>query len=253
MTHDRMTPDGQDLLRTRGLHVRYGNVEAVRAAQLRVRAGEIACVIGPTGAGKSSLLNAIMGALLPTGQAEGEVHYRGEDIAHLPVEQRLARGLALVPETRELFTSMTVEDNLMLGGYCRRLNAGAQRDALESVYHLFPRLRERRHQLAGSMSGGERQMVAIGRALMSQPQLLMLDEPSLGLAPLIVRDVFSVIARLRDTGVAILLVEQNSREALHVADHGYVLELGEIALQGPAADLRSDPRVIEAYLGAHRE
>ena len=240
------------VLETRGLCVRYGNIEAVRSAALRVRAGEIACVIGPNGAGKSSLLNAIMGALPLAGRVIGEVLYRGEDISRRPIEQRLERGLALVPETRELFTSMTVEDNLVLGAYRRRKDGVSHRDSLESIYQLFPRLRERRLQLAGSMSGGERQMVAIGRALMSDPQVLMLDEPSLGLAPLIVRDVLNVVARLRDAGVAILLIEQNSRAALQVADYGYVLELGDITLEGPAAELRSDPRVIDAYLGARR-
>ena len=240
------------VLETRGLCVRYGNIEAVRSAALRVRAGEIACVIGPNGAGKSSLLNAIMGALPLAGRVIGEVLYRGEDISRRPIEQRLERGLALVPETRELFTSMTVEDNLVLGAYRRRKDGVSHRDSLESIYQLFPRLRERRLQLAGTMSGGERQMVAIGRALMSDPQVLMLDEPSLGLAPLIERDVHNVVARLRDAGVAILLIEQNSRAALQVADYGYVLELGDITLEGPAAELRSDPRVIDAYLGARR-
>ena len=240
------------VLETRGLCVRYGNIEAVRSAALRVRAGEIACVIGPNGAGKSSLLNAIMGALPLAGRVIGEVLYRGEDISRRPIEQRLERGLALVPETRELFTSMTVEDNLVLGAYRRRKDGVSHRDSLESIYQLFPRLRERRLQLAGTMSGGERQMVAIGRALMSDPQVLMLDEPSLGLAPLIVRDVLNVVARLRDAGVAIMLIEQNSRAALQVADYGYVLELGDITLEGPAAELRSDPRVIDAYLGARR-
>ena len=240
------------VLETRGLCVRYGNIEAVRSAALRVRAGEIACVIGPNGAGKSSLLNAIMGALPLAGRVIGEVLYRGEDISRRPIEQRLERGLALVPETRELFTSMTVEDNLVLGAYRRRKDGVSHRDSLESIYQLFPRLRERRLQLAGTMSGGEQQMVAIGRALMSDPQVLMLDEPSLGLAPLIVRDVLNVVARLRDAGVAILLIEQNSRAALQVADYGYVLELGDITLEGPAAELRSDPRVIDAYLGARR-
>lgn len=240
------------ILETCGLSVRYGNIEAVRNAALCVRAGEIACVIGPNGAGKSSLLNAIMGALPHAGRALGQVFQSGEDISYRPIEKRLERGLALVPETRELFTSMTVEDNLVLGAYRRHKADTSHRDGLENIYRLFPRLRERRLQLAGTMSGGERQMVAIGRALMSDPQVLMLDEPSLGLAPLIVRDVLNVISRLRDTGVAILLIEQNSRAALQVADYGYVLELGDITLEGTAAELRSDPRVIDAYLGARR-
>lgn len=248
MSVDNLNP----VLETRSLCVRYGNIEAVRSIALRVSPGEIACVIGPNGAGKSSLLNAIMGALPLAGRASGEVLYRGEDISRLPIEQRLERGLALVPETRELFSSMTVEDNLVLGAYRRHKDGYSYRDSLENIYQLFPRLRERRQQLAGTMSGGERQMVAIGRALMSDPQVLMLDEPSLGLAPLIVRDVLEVISRLRDTGVATLLIEQNSRAALEVADRGYVIELGDITLEGTATELRQDPRVIEAYLGTRR-
>jgi branched-chain amino acid transport system ATP-binding protein len=162
-------------------------------------------------------------------------------------------GLALVPEKRELFTTMPVEDNLVLGGYrAMRLRVPHWRGELERVYGLFPRLKERRAQLAGTLSGGERQMLAVGRALMSGPKLLMLDEPSLGLAPLVVRDIFSIISRLRQEGVSILLVEQNARAALQVADHGYVLETGEIALEGPAAELADDPRVIETYLGAKK-
>jgi len=162
-------------------------------------------------------------------------------------------GLALVPEKRELFTTMPVEDNLVLGGYrAMRLRVPNWRNELERVYGLFPRLKERRMQLAGTLSGGERQMLAVGRALMSGPKLLMLDEPSLGLAPLVVRDIFAIISRLRQDGVSILLVEQNARAALQVADHGYVLETGEIALEGPAADLADDPRVIETYLGAKK-
>ena len=238
------------VLETRYLSVRYGKVEALRNASLRLHAGEIVTVIGPNGAGKSSLLNAIMGALPRTGQDDGEVLYENYDIAHHAIEHRLGKGLALVPEKRELFTSMTVEDNLILGAYRRRKAGWSYRDGLEGIYSIFPRLKERRKQLAGTMSGGERQMVAIGRALMSDPKVLMLDEPSLGLAPRVMAEVFQVISQLRETGVATLLIEQNSRAALQVSDYGYVLEIGDITLEGAARELASNPRVIEAYLGA---
>ena len=238
------------VLETRNLSVRYGKVEALRATNLRLCAGQIVTVIGPNGAGKSSLLNAIMGALPTNGQAEGEVLYQGQDVSHHAIELRLGKGLALVPEKRELFTSMSVEDNLVLGAYRRRKAGWSYRDGLESIYTIFPRLKERRHQLAGTMSGGERQMVAIGRALMSDPKVLMLDEPSLGLAPRVMAEVFHVISHLRESGVATLLIEQNSRAALQVSDYGYVLEVGDVTLEGPAADLAKNPKVIEAYLGA---
>jgi branched-chain amino acid transport system ATP-binding protein len=203
-------------------------------------------VIGPNGAGKTTLLNAVMGVL----PARGVVRFRGEAIGRLDVEARVRRGISLVPETRELFATLGVEDNLRLGFWRHRgAGAAAMRRALDEVYALFPRLRERRAQAAGTLSGGERQMLAMGRALMARPSLLMLDEPSLGLAPLIVRDIFHAIAALRDTGVAILLVEQNARAALQVAEYGYVLETGRIALEGASATLAADPRVIETYLG----
>ncbi|MFM0716443.1 ABC transporter ATP-binding protein [Paraburkholderia strydomiana] len=233
-----------------GLSVRYGKVEALHGAAIKVRAGQIVSVIGPNGAGKSTLLNAIMGALPTTGHAKGAVVYQGEDVSAVPVEKRVARGMCLVPEKRELFASMTVEDNLVLGAY-RRKRAGERNflDQLEPVFKLFPRLKERRKQAAGTLSGGERQMLAVGRALMGKPDLLMLDEPSLGLAPLIVKEIFHIISALRQTGVATLLIEQNARAALQISDYGYVLETGELALEGPAADLAQNPRVIETYLG----
>jgi branched-chain amino acid transport system ATP-binding protein len=191
-----------------------------------------------------------MGAL----PAKGRVEYAGESVALLSLEERVMRGMALVPETRALFGTMSVEDNLLLGAYRQvRLGQKDSASSLDEVFALFPRLRERRAQLAGTLSGGERQMLAVGRALMGKPRLLMLDEPSLGLAPLVVRDIFATIAALRATGVTILLVEQNARAALEVADYGYVLEMGEIALEGPAEDLARDPRVIETYLGATRK
>jgi branched-chain amino acid transport system ATP-binding protein len=234
------------LLDVRGLCVAYGKVEAVHQADLRVEEGRIVTVIGPNGAGKTTLLAALMG-MLP---ARGSVSYAGEEITRVEPEQRVSQGLCLVPERRELFAAMTVEDNLVLGAFhrYRRRDKTIARD-FERVYLLFPRLQERCRQLAGTLSGGERQMLALGRALMSRPRLLMLDEPSLGLAPLIVRDIFRVIAGLRETGVSILLVEQNARAALQVADYGYVLETGEIVLEGPSSQLASNPRVIESYLG----
>ena len=232
------------LLEVRHLAVSYGKVEAVHDVTLEVGEGRIVTVIGPNGAGKTTLLAAIMG-LLP---ARGEMRYRGAPLGALSVEQRVAMGVTLVPEKRELFASMTVADNLELGAFARR-SAGAAAAALADVYHRFPRLDERRTQLAGTLSGGERQMLALGRALMARPQLLMLDEPSLGLAPLVVREIFGIIAALKATGVSILLVEQNARAALQVSDYGYVLETGELALEGPSAELAANPRVDETYLG----
>ena len=234
------------LLDVRDLCVAYGKVEAVHRVALGVDEGRIVTVIGPNGAGKTTLLAAIMG-MLP---ARGNVSYAGTDLNGVEPEQRVSRGLCLVPERRELFAAMTVEDNLVLGAFHRyRKRDKTIAVDFEQVYQLFPRLKERRRQLAGTLSGGERQMLALGRALMSRPRLLMLDEPSLGLAPLIVRDIFRVIASLRETGVSILVVEQNARAALQVSDYGYVLETGEIAVEGQSADLASDPRVIESYLG----
>ena len=234
------------LLEVRGLSVAYGKVEAVHQAALSLEQGKIVTVIGPNGAGKTTLLAALMG-MLP---ARGSIAYAGQEVMRLEPEQRVSRGLCLVPERRELFAAMTVEDNLVLGAFHRYRKRDKTIAAdFEQVYRLFPRLQERRRQLAGTLSGGERQMLALGRALMGRPRLLMLDEPSLGLAPLIVRDIFRVIAGLRETGVSILLVEQNARAALQVADYGYVLETGEIVIEGPSASLASNPRVIESYLG----
>ena len=226
-----------------GLSVAYGKVEAVRNVSLAIQPGSIVTVIGANGAGKTTLLNAAMG-ILP---ATGRVAFESAALDRLGIEERVGLGLALVPERRELFGSMSVEDNLILGGF--RTTAAERAQSLAQVFIRFPRLKERRTQLAGTLSGGERQMLAMGRALMGKPRLLMLDEPSLGLAPLIVRDIFEIIVSLRKTGVSILLVEQNARAALQVADHAYVMELGEITAQGPASQLAADPRIIESYLG----
>jgi len=245
-----MSESQQAVLQVGNLSARYGKVTAVSNASITVAPGSIVTVIGGNGAGKSTLLNAVMGVLPLTGHSSGSVRYRGVQIESWLAERRVFDGISLVPERRELFGSMSVEDNLLLGGF--RLYRAGQRDwkdTMGQVYDLFPRLRERRGQQAGTLSGGERQMLAVGRALMSRPRLLMLDEPSLGLAPRIVREIFHIIARLRRTGVSILLVEQNARAALQVADYGYVLETGEIVLEGPAQDLVGNPRVIESYLG----
>jgi branched-chain amino acid transport system ATP-binding protein len=232
-----------DALDVRDLNVAYGKVPAVRDVSLHVAPGSIVTVIGPNGAGKTTLLAAIAG-LLP---ARGIVRCFGEVASSWPVEERVRRGIVLVPERRELFGSMSVADNLRLGAFTRR--GGQHKDALADVYRRFPRLDERRAQLAATLSGGERQMLALGRALMSAPRVLLLDEPSLGLAPLVVRDIFAIIAALRSTGVAILLVEQNARAALAIADYGYVLESGQIAVEGESASLAANPRVAAAYLG----
>lgn len=239
--------EAQPVLEVSDLCVSYGKVEALHHVSVRVRAGEIVTVIGPNGAGKTTLLSAIMG-VLP--RSRGDVVFLGEAQPVVEVEHMVARGANLVPEKRELFGEMSVEDNLLLGAFMRRrLGHRDERETMEAVFETFPRLRERRGQQAGTLSGGERQMLAVGRALMAKPKLLMLDEPSLGLAPLIVREIFHIVAALRKTGVAILLVEQNARAALQIADYGYVLETGEVAIEGPSEELEDDPRVIESYLG----
>ena len=235
------------LLHVANLHAGYGRAEVLHGLNLQAASGSVVTVIGPNGAGKSTLLNTLMG-ILP---ARGEILFEGHDITGMTLEERVLLGIALVPERRELFGSMPVEDNLQLGAWPQvRLGQRAWRGRLGQVYELFPRLAQRHAQLAGTLSGGERQMLAVGRALMSSPRLLMLDEPSLGLAPLVVREIFRTIDNLRRLGVTILLVEQNARAALDVADHAYVLEMGEIALQGPARELAGDARVIDTYLGA---
>jgi len=235
------------LLSIDGLTVAYDKVEAVRGVSLAIEAGQIVTVIGPNGAGKTTLLNAAIGLL----RWRGRMSFDGVDLRHLDVEGRIERGFCLVPETRELFGELSVADNLLLGGYSRRRDTAGLKQTLADVYQRFPRLAERRSQRASTLSGGERQMLALGRALMSKPRLLMLDEPSLGLAPLIIREVFRIIASLRELGVSILLVEQNARAALQTADFGYVLETGEIVHSGAATDLMHDPKVAASYLGGH--
>jgi len=233
------------MLEIADLHVSYGQVDAVRGVSLALMPGQIVSVIGPNGAGKTTLLGAAMG-LLPS---KGVLRFEGEDLQALDVEARVERGLTLVPEKRELFGELSVFDNLTLGAYAKRLRPAELRRRLDGVYARFPRLSERQRQRADTLSGGERQMLALGRALMSSPRLLMLDEPSLGLAPLIVHEILSIVRGLRDEGVSILLVEQNARAALESSDRGYVLETGEVALSGESSELALDPRVQATYLG----
>jgi len=233
------------MLEINDLHVSYGQVDAVRGISLALMPGQIVSVIGPNGAGKTTLLGAAMG-LLPS---KGGLRFEGEDLHAMDVEARVERGLCLVPEKRELFGELSVLDNLMLGAYARRPGQASLQQRLDAVYERFPRLLERRAQRADTLSGGERQMLALGRALMSQPRLLMLDEPSLGLAPLVVQEILKIVRGLRADGVSILLVEQNARAALQSSDHGYVIETGEIALSGASDALAGDPRVQATYLG----
>ena len=231
------------LLDVRDLCVSYGRAQVVHDVSIAVTQGALVTVIGSNGAGKTTLLNAIMGLL----KSKGRIGFRDAEIGAVPLESRVQSGLCLVPERRELFADMPVEDNLLLGGF--RRSRTERKQTMDEIYARLPRLKERRQQLAGTLSGGERQMLAMGRALMARPVLLMLDEPSLGLAPRIVRDVFHILTDLRKSGVSILLVEQNARAALEVADYAYVMELGVITTQGSPADIAGDPRLVESYLG----
>jgi branched-chain amino acid transport system ATP-binding protein len=235
------------LLQVTDAHVAYGKVEAVRSVSLDIAGNEIVTIIGANGAGKTTLLNAIMG-ILPL---KGRVTFAGGDLARFEIEDRVAAGLTLVPEHRELFATMSVEDNLELGAF--RVARAQAKNSFERVYTLFPRLKERRNQLAGTLSGGEQQMLAMGRALMGTPTLLMLDEPSLGLAPIIVADIFRTIGELRSSGVSVLLVEQNAQAALKIADRAYVMELGEFILSGRASDVAANQLVAASYLGFTHE
>ena len=231
------------LLQVSQAHICYGKVEAVRGVSLVVGESEIVTIIGATGAGKTTLLNAVMG-ILPL---KGRLTFAGQNLDRFGIEDRVGLGLSLVPEHRELFATMTVADNLLLGAFRAERSAAAR--SFERVYTLFPRLKERRRQLAGTLSGGEQQMLAMGRALMGAPKLLMLDEPSLGLAPIIVADIFTAIGELRAAGVSVLLVEQNAQAALKIADRACVMELGEFVLDGKAAELSTNERVAASYLG----
>ncbi len=235
----------QPIFEIDNLFVNYGHVEAVRGISLSLMPGQIISVIGPNGAGKTSLLSAAMGLLPST----GGLRLDGMSLAGIGVEERVERGLCLVPEKRELFGDMPVLDNLTLGAYSRRYSAAQFKQNLDRVYSLFPRLAERRAQRAHTLSGGERQMLALGRALMAQPRVLLLDEPSLGLAPLIVAEILAIVRSLRESGVSIVLVEQNALAALQSSDYGYVLEIGEVALAGNSSELAQDARVQAAYLG----
>lgn len=234
------------MLTVSNLDVHYGVIQALHGVSLQINEGEIVTLIGSNGAGKTTTLGAITGLLRPT---EGSIEFLEKDIVSVPPHQRVPAGLVLVPEGRRIFPTMSVAENLDLGAYRRKDKAQMKVD-LEEVYDLFPRLRERKSQAAGTMSGGEQQMLAVGRALMSKPRLLLLDEPSLGLAPLLVKEIFNVVKRIRDRGVTVMLVEQNAHMALEVADRAYVLETGKVVMEGPAKEIAGDPRVKAAYLGA---
>jgi branched-chain amino acid transport system ATP-binding protein len=234
------------LLRVDNLRIRYGAIEALKGVSLALEEGEIVTVLGANGAGKSTLLRAISG-LIPT--LEGEIRFRGALLERIPAYDIVVRGISHAPEGRKVFATLTVEENLNLGAFTRRRLTRDVEEARERVFTLFPVLKDRRRQLAGTLSGGEQQMLAIGRALMSTPRLLLLDEPSLGLAPILVNLIFQIIRQINGQGVAVLLVEQNARQALALASRGYVLETGRISAQGSSVELRSDRRIQEAYLG----
>ena len=235
----------QEVLKISGLQVNYGNIRALKGIDLSVRQGQIVTLIGSNGAGKSTMMNTISGIVRA---AAGEVLFEGENILNKPSDYIVKRGIVLAPEGRQIFPRMTVRENLAMGALTVRDKA-AVRDELAVVYELFPILKARARQYAGTLSGGEQQMLAVGRAMMRMPRLLMLDEPSLGLAPLIIREIFSMIERIHQMGTTILLVEQNARMALSVCDYAYVMENGSIAMQGKGSDLLHDPKVSAAYLG----
>ena len=232
------------MLAVNDIHVYYGSIHAVKGVSLEVNEGEIVPLIGANGAGKSTVLNTISGLLHPRG---GSVTFMGQDLKGVPPHKLVARGMAQVPEGRRIFLQMTVEENLEMGAYTQ--SKASIDGSIEDVYRRFPRLQERRKQIAGTLSGGEQQMLAMGRALMSHPRLLMLDEPSMGLAPILVEQIFDIIRELHAAGTTILLVEQNAQAALSVADRAYVLETGRISLSGTGAELMASDKVREAYLG----
>ena len=233
------------MLELKDIHTSYGNIRAVRGISIEVNAGEKVCMIGANGAGKSTTLMTVSGVYAPV---QGSIHFEGKDITTTSAEQRVALGISQVPEGRLIFPEMTVLENLELGAYLRNDTAGVRAD-LNKIFDYFPVLAERRKQRGGSLSGGEQQMLAIGRALMSNPRLLLLDEPSLGLAPLIIKRIFEIILQINEEGTTILLVEQNAQLALNSTDRGYVMETGEIPIEGQSVDLLADERVRQAYLG----
>ena len=236
------------MLKIRNLEAGYGSLKVLRRLSMHVNPGEIVTIIGANGAGKTTLLNTISGLLRPR---SGEMEFSGTDLLKVPAEKRVFMGCSLVPEGRQVFSTMSVSENLALGAYVRhkRKERLGIAETLEHVYTLFPRLRERAGQYAGTLSGGEQQMLAMGRALMAGPKLIMMDEPSMGLAPLIVKEIFNIIVKLRQEGNTVLLVEQNAKASLKIADRGYVLETGRIILQGPAHELLENREVQRAYLG----
>ncbi|MEN6439863.1 MAG: ABC transporter ATP-binding protein [Syntrophobacter sp.] len=234
------------MLTLKSIHTYYGAIHALKGVSLHVRQGEIVTLVGANGAGKSTLVNTICGMAKP---ARGRVEFRGEPIEGLAPENIVRKGIALVPEGRQIFSTMSVEANLLMGGFIHRNNQRQIRDDMDRLYDRFPILRDRYRQLAGTLSGGEQQMLAISRALMSRPQLLILDEPSMGLAPLVIREIFAIIRELKEEGRTILLIEQNARAALKIADRGYVLEIGKVVLQGEGKELLEHREVKRAYLG----
>jgi branched-chain amino acid transport system ATP-binding protein len=240
------------MLRIKNLESGYDNLKVIRKVSIHVSAGEIVTIVGANGAGKTTLLKTITGLL--RAQA-GEIQFSGHDITRTSPEKIVFLGCSLVPEGRQVFAPMTVRENLILGGYVQhRRGEGKSADHdLERIFAMFPRLRERESQFAGTLSGGEQQMLAIGRALMARPKLVMMDEPSMGLAPIIVKDIFSIIRALRNEGITVLLIEQNARAALHIADRGYVLETGKVILEGPADELLENKDVQRAYLGREKQ
>lgn len=233
------------MLHIENLSVSYGSIHAVRKLSLQVEEGEVVTLIGSNGAGKTTTVNAICGTI----PSKGTIHYRGKNMSGLPTHEIVREGIVMVPEGRRVFPKLTVAQNLMMGAYTRKAHPLELQKDIEAIYELFPRLLERKAQLAGTMSGGEQQMLAIGRAIMSKPKLLILDEPSMGLAPIVVKDIFDTIQKIKQQGITILLIEQNATKALSVADRGYVLENGEISFHDTAENLRSQDRIKKAYLG----
>ncbi len=233
------------MLKVSNLHVNYGGIKALRGIDINIEENKIVTLIGANGAGKSSTLRAIMGLVE---KSEGKVEYNGEDLTNLHTKNIVKKGIVMVPEGRKVFDNLTVEENLILGAYTRTDVEGIKKD-INNIFQMFPRLKERHWQKAGTLSGGEQQMLAVGRALMVRPKVLMMDEPSLGLAPILVKDIFEIIKTIHNQGNTILLVEQNAKKALEVADYAYVLETGELVLEGEGSQVLKDDRVQKAYLG----